>query len=75
MAQVIRSWLICNGRFRVHAINGLGRRKARIVEVEVVETGERFHGSPRRMESLWRKLSQRATRTLPMGKPSSRLRE
>jgi hypothetical protein len=52
MAQTIASWFICDGRFRVHAINAVGRRKGRIIEVEEVGTGERFHGSARRMERL-----------------------
>lgn len=52
MAQLIWSWFICDGRYRVHAINGTGRRKARIIELEVVDTGERFHGSAKRMEKL-----------------------
>ena len=56
MAQVIRSWFICDGNYRVHAINGIGRCKARIIEVEVVDTGERFHGPRQRMERLVRKL-------------------
>jgi hypothetical protein len=36
----------------VHAINAVGRRKGRIIEVEEVDTGERFHGSARRTERL-----------------------
>jgi hypothetical protein len=52
MAQAITSWFICDGRFRVHAINAVGRRKGRIVEVEEVDTGERFHGSARRLKRL-----------------------
>jgi hypothetical protein len=35
MAQAITSWLISDGRFRVHAINGVGRRSARIIESPV----------------------------------------
>ena len=50
MAQAITSWFICDGRFRVHAINAVGRRRARIIEIEDVETGERVHGSARRLE-------------------------
>jgi hypothetical protein len=50
------SWLLADGRFRIYAINGLGRRKGRIIEVEVIATGERFHGSARRMERLVRAL-------------------
>jgi hypothetical protein len=52
MAQLSVSWFICDGRFRVHAINAVGRRKGRIVEVEEVHTGERFYGSARRMKRL-----------------------
>jgi hypothetical protein len=57
MAQALKAWFICDGRFRVLATSRIGRRKGRIVEVEVVDTGERFHGSAQRMESLVRKLS------------------
>jgi hypothetical protein len=52
MAQLSASWFICDGIFRVHAINAVGRRKGRIIEVEVLDTGERFHGSARRLERL-----------------------
>ena len=52
MAQLVVSWFICNGRFRVHAINAIGRRKGRIIEIEDVDTGDRFHGSARRMEQV-----------------------
>lgn len=52
MAQLIVSWSICDGRFRVHAINAIGRRKGRIIELEELDTGERVHGSARRMERL-----------------------
>jgi hypothetical protein len=52
MAQLIVSWFIDGGRFRVHAINAVGRRKGRIIEVEEVDTRERFHGSARRLERL-----------------------
>ncbi|HEV3489464.1 MAG TPA: hypothetical protein VG224_02595 [Reyranella sp.] len=52
MAQLIVSWFIDQGRFRVHAINAIGRRRGRIIEVEEVDTGERFHGSTRRLERL-----------------------
>ena len=58
MAQLVVSWLICSGRIRVHAINAIGQRKGRIVEVEEVETGERVHGSPRRLERLVQRLRQ-----------------
>ena len=57
MAQKMVSFFICDGRFRVHAINAVGRRRGRIIEVEEVDTGERFHGSAGRLERLVRKLS------------------
>jgi hypothetical protein len=56
MAQLLVSWFICNGAIRVHAINAVGRRKGRIIEVEIVDTGERFHGSSRRLERMTDKL-------------------
>jgi hypothetical protein len=56
MAQLVTSWFIYDGAIRVHAINAVGRRKGRIIEVEVIDTGERFHGSPRRLERLVRTL-------------------
>jgi hypothetical protein len=56
VAQVLMSWLIVGGKFRIHAINGVGRRKGRIIEVEVITTGEHFYGSARRMERLVRAL-------------------
>jgi endonuclease YncB( thermonuclease family) len=47
MAQLSVSWFICDGRFRVHAINAVGRRSGRIIEIEDIDTGERVHGSSR----------------------------
>jgi hypothetical protein len=58
MAQMVVSWLIYDGAIRVHAINRVGRRKGRIIEVEVIDTGERFHGSARRLERLVHRLSR-----------------
>ena len=52
MAQLMVSWFIYDGAIRVHAINAVGRRKGRIIEVEIIDTGERFHGSARRLERL-----------------------
>jgi hypothetical protein len=40
----------------VHAINAVGRRSARIIEIEDVDTGERVHGSARRLERLMNTL-------------------
>ena len=50
MAQLVVSWFICDGAIRVHAINAVGRRKGRIIEIKVVYTDERFHGSARKLE-------------------------
>jgi hypothetical protein len=52
MAQVVVSWFLCDGRFRVHAVNAVGRRSGRIIEIEDIDTGERVHGSARRLERL-----------------------
>jgi hypothetical protein len=56
MAQAITSWLISDGKFRVHAINAAGRRSARIIEIEDLDTGERFHGSARKLQSMFQSL-------------------
>jgi hypothetical protein len=50
MAQLVVSWFICDARLRVHAVNALGRRSGRIIEIEDIDTGERVHGSARRLE-------------------------
>jgi hypothetical protein len=64
MAQAITSWFICDGRFRVHAINAVARRSARIIEIEDVETGERVHGNARRLERLCLSLGSSGIGTL-----------
>ena len=46
MAQMIVSWSIYDGAIHVHAINAVGRRKGRIIEVEVVDTHERSMAQP-----------------------------
>jgi hypothetical protein len=56
MAQTIVSWFICDGRYCVHAIKAVGRRSARIIEIEDVDSGERFHGSARRLARLFLSL-------------------
>ena len=58
MAQLMVSWFIYDGAIRVHAINAVGRRKGRIIEVEIIDTGERFHGSARRLERLVQTLGR-----------------
>jgi hypothetical protein len=56
MAQIIISWFICDGRFRVHAINAVGRRPRRLIEIEEIDTGERIHGCARKLERAVRML-------------------
>ena len=56
MAQTIVSWFICDGGYRVHAIKAVGRRSARIIEIEDVDSGERFHGSAQRLQRLFQSL-------------------
>ena len=57
MAEQVVSWFICNGRFKVHAINAAGRRGGRIIELEDTDTGERIQDSPQRMLTLVDTLS------------------
>jgi len=63
MAQAITSWFICDGRFRVHAINAVSRRSGRIIEIEDVDSGERVHGTARRLERLLRSLRESSSST------------
>jgi hypothetical protein len=42
--------------FACTAINAIGRRHARIIEIEEVDSGERFHGSARKLERLFLSL-------------------
>ena len=58
MAQLVVSWFICDGRFRVHAINAAGRRSARIIEIENVDTRQRFHGNARMLQRLEQALEK-----------------
>lgn len=58
MAQQMVSWFVSNGRFRVHAINAVGGRKGRIIEIEDVDSGESLHGAARRMKRLVDRLRQ-----------------
>ena len=60
MAQKVVSWFICSGRYKVHAVNTVGRRRGRIIEVEDIDTGERIHDSARRMLRLVDSLSVRS---------------
>jgi hypothetical protein len=56
LAQVIHSQFTGDGRFRIHAVEGLGRSKARVIEIEVVDTGELIHGSARWLGKLAKEL-------------------
>jgi hypothetical protein len=56
MAQILVYWLICDGKFRVHATNAIGSQPSRLRELERVETGERIHGSTRKLERMLRML-------------------
>ena len=56
VGQAITSWVICDGRYRVHAVKAMGRRRARIIEIEDVSSGERFHGSAQRLQRLFQAL-------------------
>jgi hypothetical protein len=56
MAQTITAWFICGGRYRVEAIGAVGRRDARIIEIKDVDSGERFHGSARRLQRFFETL-------------------
>jgi hypothetical protein len=70
MAQGITSWFICDGRYRVHAIDAVGRHRARIIEIEDVDTGERVHGTARRLERLFLSLGSSGFGTLADASPS-----
>lgn len=52
MAQLIESRFICDGRYRIHSIKAVGRHRARIIEIEDVDRGLRFHGSASKLDRL-----------------------
>ena len=60
MAQQMVSWFVCDGRYKVHAVNAVGQRSGRIIEVEDIDTGERIHESARRLLRLVDALSARS---------------
>jgi len=45
MRQQTVSWLIGDGRFRIHAVNAVGQREGRIIKIEHVESGESVQGA------------------------------
>ena len=56
MAQVIETRFVCDGRYRIHSINAVGRRRGRIIEIEDVDRRERFHGTASTLDRLVLKL-------------------
>ena len=52
MARAIESWFICDGRYRIHSVKSAGRHPERIIEIEDVDSCERFHGSGADLERL-----------------------
>jgi hypothetical protein len=56
MGQRIESSFVCDGRYRAHRIDAVGRQLARIIEIEEVDTRERHYGSPRHVRQLLTKL-------------------
>ena len=56
MGQRIESSFVCEGRYRIHTVEAVGRQPARIIEIEEVDTRERHHGSPKKLRRLLAKL-------------------
>jgi hypothetical protein len=56
VAQAIESQFICDGRYRIQSIKALGRQRARIIEIEDVDRGVRFHGTALKLERMAAKL-------------------
>ena len=56
MAQVIETRFVCDGRYRIHSINAVGRRRGRIIEIEDVDRREQFHGTGLTLDRLVLKL-------------------
>ena len=60
MAQLIESRFICDGRYRIHSINAVGRHPARIIEIEDVDRCLRFHGPAPKLDRLALRLLSQA---------------
>ncbi len=56
MAQAIESWFICDGRYRIHSIKAVGRHQSRVIEIEDVDSRERFHGTASKLQHMALKL-------------------
>ena len=52
MARAIERWFICNGRYRIHSVKPVGGHPERIIEIEDVDSRERFLGSGAELERL-----------------------
>jgi hypothetical protein len=62
MAQVIESRFMCDGRYRIHSINAVGRHRGRIIEIEDVDRRERIHGTASKLDRLALRLLCQAWR-------------
>lgn len=58
MAQAIESQFVCDGRYRIHSIKTVGRRRGRIIEIEDVDRQLRFHGAASKLEQMASKLRE-----------------
>ena len=67
MALAIDSWFICNGRYRIHSVKAVGHHPERIIEIEDVDSRERFHGSGADLERLAFSLVSEGARTQLQG--------
>ena len=56
MARLVHSRFICDRRFCVHAIEGMGRHEPRIIAIELIDTGEQVYGSARWLDNIVREL-------------------
>ena len=61
MARLIESRFICDGRYRIHSVNPVGRHRGRIIEIEDVDLRERFHGTASKLDRLVLTLLGRAS--------------
>jgi hypothetical protein len=62
LAQVIETRFVCDGRYRIHSINAVGRRRGRIIEIEDVDLRQRFHGKASTLDRLVLSLLRQAWR-------------
>ena len=62
MAQVIETRFVCDGRYRIHSINAVGRRRGRIIEIEDVDRRQRIHGTALTLDRLVLRLLGQAYR-------------